>query len=273
MLIGTRPASAQGFGPDPFRPYNSQYDAYTYAQGQFNGEPAYARVGNRNANQFQDFLNNLQAPVRGQAGTPYFRSSVDLSSSAKLRESREYRPNRQADMSFEETQQRLSEKYFAFSAERDPKKRAQLLRDYTVARRQSQRNLAVRRENPERTQGSAPRPDSVARSGGSSGPRAPQPLGDSVMPRAGRMGDDDSTGAARRTPDAPRASASRSMPPPPALPFDRSGTRPSARRPSDVLDRVPRVLDSRPGDSTGTNAARSRRPPPALPGLDTDAPK
>lgn len=26
-------AFAQGFGPDPFRPYNSQYDAYTYPQG------------------------------------------------------------------------------------------------------------------------------------------------------------------------------------------------------------------------------------------------
>ena len=28
--MGTTAVWAQGFGPDPFRPYNSQYDPYVY---------------------------------------------------------------------------------------------------------------------------------------------------------------------------------------------------------------------------------------------------
>ena len=60
---------AQGFGPDPFRPYNPQYDAYTYPMGP--ASPAggqggmVPRMGNAGANQFQGYLDEMAARPGG----------------------------------------------------------------------------------------------------------------------------------------------------------------------------------------------------------------
>jgi hypothetical protein len=173
VVSGPNEAWAQGFGPDPFRPYNRQYDAYTYPMGQMGLDAAMSRMGNRNANQFQDFLNDLQGPTKGGAGTPYYRSAVDPNSfSQRFRDEREYRPNRKTEQSFEEAQQQLSEKYFAYFEERDPKKRARLLKDYTLARRQATRALSTRRVSPDRILDSASQLDSGARPGATVGRRS-----------------------------------------------------------------------------------------------------
>ncbi len=278
VLAGPIPVRAQGFGPDPFRPYNSQYDAYTYPLGQNGADAAMQRMGNRNANQFQDFLNDLQGPTRGAAGTPYFRSAVDPSFSQKFRDDREYRPNRKADPSFEETQQQLSEKYFAFFEEKDPKKRARLVRDYTLARRPATRALSTRRVNPERILDAASRRDSETVSDGTVGRRsADLPLAQYPARRSGARREAPA-GSLLGGSDSARAGGSRtgSVPPPPALPFERSPRSSSRRTPTDVLKRA-RTLDPGSGAPTGGTTAPDARslrrtPAPTLPGLTDDIP-
>ena len=195
-------------------------------------DAALSRMGNRNANQFQEFLNELQGPSRGSAGTPYFRSAVDSSFSQRLRDAREYRPNRASDLSFEETQQQLSEKYFAYFDEKDPKKRARLLKDYSLARRQATRVLSTRRESPDRILGAAGRLDADARSSESLGRRSASPsIGSDPTRRSGARRDAPASSLLGGSGPA-RAGGSRSTPPPPALLFDRS-SRPGARAQSD----------------------------------------
>ena len=62
---GASTVSAQGFGPDPFKPYNSQFDAYTYPTGPGQAAGLNARFGNGGANQFQNYLNELTSGGRG----------------------------------------------------------------------------------------------------------------------------------------------------------------------------------------------------------------
>jgi hypothetical protein len=107
------------------------------------------RSGFVGANQFQQYLNELAGPggARGDRsgiGVPYYRSAVD----ANVR--REYRPNAATDRSFEESQQLVTDKYLAYFSEREPKKRAALLKEYQQARRVATRALGTRRESPSR---------------------------------------------------------------------------------------------------------------------------
>src|SRR6516162_8272652 len=57
-------AEAQGFGPDPFRPYVNQYDPYTYPMGPAGpgaggSGPVLPRSGLFGANQYQRYLDSL----------------------------------------------------------------------------------------------------------------------------------------------------------------------------------------------------------------------
>jgi hypothetical protein len=152
-LSGASAVRAQSFGPDPFQPYNQQFSAYAYPSAPDAGSSisANARYGLRGANRFQDYLNELQGAGRARLerygiGLPYFRSAV----SPSFREETDYYPNRRTARSFQETQQLLTDKYLAYLQERDPKKRAGLLREYTHARRLTARALATRGENASR---------------------------------------------------------------------------------------------------------------------------
>src|SRR5262249_15334205 len=130
FLAGDRVVRAQGFGPDPFRPYNNQYDAYTYPLGPAGPDAAQSaaamRAGLRGANQFQNYLAEIQGLGRtgteryGQ-GLPYFRSVVDPRFDPGQK--RDHRPNSTTAQSFEATQQRLTAKYLAYFEEQDPQKR------------------------------------------------------------------------------------------------------------------------------------------------------
>ena len=76
--FGLSTARAQGFGPDPFRPYNSQYEPYVRPlsdPGLAAGAAASAR-GGRGDNQFQDYLNQLDGADRAVFPTLWNRRPV-----------------------------------------------------------------------------------------------------------------------------------------------------------------------------------------------------
>ena len=79
---------------------------------------------------------------------PYYRSSVDASFDPHG--TREYRPNRKIDESYEQSQDLITRKYLAYFTEKDPKKCAMLLKDYNLTRGKVSRALSARRENPTR---------------------------------------------------------------------------------------------------------------------------
>jgi hypothetical protein len=237
--------------------------------------PRLPRSGLAGANRFQDYLDTLAGPQRtitdrSVIGLPYYRSTVDPAWAAR----REYRPNELADQGFEQTQQRVTDTYLAYFSERDPRRRAALLRDYRQARRDSSRVLGMRRGSP----AGALEPSTRRRS--ATEPMGPAEERDDALPRplpAARGA------AAERAPSsAMRPGSSDSVseptfgpgpgPPPPIPPVSpsRIGDR-SRRSPMDVLRRS-RGLESRtnltPGlrlPATGSRRTEPRSfPPPPL---------
>jgi hypothetical protein len=277
-----------GFGPDPFWPYNAQYTPYIEPIGPASPEagqgfpPVLPRPGLAGANRFQEYLDSVMGTGRGPGtdrsvsgvGMPYYRSTIDPAYEQTYK--RDYRPNLQADRGYDRRQEVVTDLYLAYFAERDPKKRATLLKQYRQVRRSSSSALGTRRESPSRLLQSASRlrselepstPGEGDRAGSSSRPQ----------PRFGAAGRAD-TPAARPDPsaalragsvDPARRSASGSGLglPSPLLPLGtpRLGDRPR-RSPSEILNRA-RALDARsdrvPGSpSSGTNRRRSSSPPP-----------
>jgi len=251
IVVVGQTVSAQGFGPDPFRPYNNQYDAYTYPISPPGADAAQAaaamRSGVRGANQFENYLAEIQGLGRsgteryGQ-GLPYFRSSIDPNFAKSQK--RDYRPNWSTERSFEETQQRLTAKYLAYFEERDPKKRARLLREYQQFRRQTTRSLNAGRVGPPRVSEPADRGDSID-----------QPL---TRERDAESRSTTRSGTARsRSSDLTTPNDRLSPPPPPRRsnrPNPPAGT---SRSPSDVLERAGR-LDGTGGTGRGSATDRSR---------------
>lgn len=153
VLLGFAAASrAQGMGPDPFRPYNAQYDAFVYpvAPGPLDAgfNPGRPVQGVRGANQFENYLNSLQGTgSHSGAGTPYYRANR-----AYDREfNREYRPNKEADARFDTNQEMVTELYFKYLREKDPQKRAEIFREYNRARNRADRDLASPRPGTQRS--------------------------------------------------------------------------------------------------------------------------
>jgi hypothetical protein len=260
VTVARSPAvSAQNMGPDPFRPYNNQYDAFVFPMGPNGADAAMAaammRSGLRGANQFQNYLSEVQGLGRSGAekygqGLPYYRSAIDPAYGRAL--NRDYRPNADAARSFEERQQELTAKYLAYFEERDPKKRAQLLREYQTLRRQTTRALSVRRGRSSELLGSAARNEAGRgdRSSLPEGDRETQPTTRSKMQM--RRPSDPATGASTRS-DAP---------PPPRRSTRSPSSSGSTRSPSEVLDRATRRMESLRGmapDRSRTNSAPDRK--------------
>ena len=99
-----------GYGADPFWPYNNQYAPYTAPMGPADpvaggqsGE-LYSRDGLRGANQFQNYLDDLQGvggpgrnlSDRSNIGMPYYRSAVDPSYMTERMGPRQYQPVRRS---------------------------------------------------------------------------------------------------------------------------------------------------------------------------------
>lgn len=154
-------AAAQGFGPDPYRPYNNQYDSFVYpvAPGplDYGQNQSPVRNGIRGANQFDRYMDSLlnngsgtastRGPAGGRVGTPYYRGA----NRAVEREGANYQLNNGADARFESNQEMLTDLYFKYLRERDPKKRADLFRQYSLARNRADRDLASPRASGSRS--------------------------------------------------------------------------------------------------------------------------
>jgi hypothetical protein len=274
--VSTSTALAQGYGADPFRPYNSQYDAYTYPMGPASpaggGRSSFLpRMGNMGANQFQGYLDELsgagrQGTEKYGIGMPYYRSAVDPTFDTKG--TREYRPNRVADEALEQTNEVITRKYLAYFTEKDPKKRAELLRDYNRTRSRVSRALSGGREGSSRLLDAA-NGTGTERRGSAIRGRDAEDLGQNRdKPRsASRL-----SGRESSTTETGRRAATNSIPPAPALPGLESYRRTITprRSPTEVLDRSRRLgRDVRPTPSTGAPAAAdsgaARQPLPTPP--------
>jgi hypothetical protein len=270
VCLGVAPAclAQSGFGPDPFRPYNSQYDPFVYPVVPGPMDYGYNRGGVngiRGANQFQNYLNSLEganlgtgagssgAGLRGGMGTPYFQANR-----AYDREyNRIYQPNREADAKFDSAQSQVTKLYFEYLREKDPKKRIELFREYSRARRRVQSDLAAPRTTATRAATRAPRRSVTAAEGGEA---------------AGVGGRDGSSPPPALRSRGTRARSGRTDsgtlpdlgPAPP--PFGDSSSRSGSSRavvPSDVLDRARRTDRTRPD-----SRVRSPRPGSTLPAPD-----
>ena len=248
ITLLTPTVKGQGFGPDPFRPYNSQYDPFVYpiAPGPLDYGPNYRPQGGiRGANQFESFLNSLQGGqggargTLGGPGTPYFRANR-----AYDREyGRIYQPNKEADASFQSNQDIVNDLYFKYLRERDPKRRAELFRDYNRARSRADRELNAAGGLSPRTGARSARAGSDARSarttGGSSGgddrnpPSTPQPASSPAR---------SSSASARRA-----AGTQRDEPPSPLSHSNVLDTPSRSQTPSQILDRATRAERMRLG--------------------------
>jgi hypothetical protein len=266
LLLGVLLATAargQGFGPDPFQPYNSQYAPYItpVAPGpmDYGYNNGLAR-GIRGANQFENYLNSLQTSAAGAragnagVGVPHFQANR-----AYDREfDRLYQPNKRADQRFEANQASVNQLYFEYLREKDPKKRAEIFRNYNRARSRADRELA----SPRGVLGAQPGTRSTTRREG----RATSP--------------EETTGAKDRdllatpppaTSDTPRSRArsSRSSvdsllgPPPSPLGGSRASTGSGGSdTPSQVLDRAARPDRPRIGPRPRAPGADLSSPPP-----------
>jgi hypothetical protein len=270
VALGAAPAcmAQSGFGPDPFRPYNSQYDPFVYPVAPGPMDFGYNRGGVngiRGANQFEAYLNSLQsanlgtgagasgAGLRGGIGTPYFQANR-----AYDREyDRIYQPNKQADAKFESDQSKVKSLYFEYLREKDPKKRVELFREYSRARRRAQIDLAAPRATATRAGTRAPRRSVTAADGedgvglrGRNGSSPPPALPSrSTRTRSGRT-------ESATSPDLGGAPS----------PFGDSTSRSGSSRevvPSDVLDRAKRTDRTRPG-----SRVRAPSPGPSMPAPD-----
>ena len=159
-------ASAQGHTPDPYRPYNSVYDPYVYpiyprGDGYFpNQNRLTGRSGPAQANQFQDSSTRMASAATrpsglsrsGGAGTPYYR--------AHRRFDPNNRPNNsEADRLFREKQEERDTRYFEARKkyqeavnERNPQKRARLIKEYAAAKRLAEQDFQ-KAPNPRRPGG------------------------------------------------------------------------------------------------------------------------
>jgi len=247
---------AQGFSADPFQPYNSQYTPYTYPTGPASpeaGGSGAAQSGLRGANQYQNYLNELQGAGRQGnerygIGLPYYRSSVDPNFDPGGK--RQYRPNEHADRQYEQKQEEVTRKYVAYFSEKDPKKRAALLKDINQARGKVSRALAARRDTLPSMFDTAPGLGSESR-----------------RSAAGADSRARSSSTAYGAAGSARRGDSSSIPPPPPIFSSGAGRASSPRRsPSEVLNRSRRLnddLDPIPGAPAGTRST-TRRPPPSV---------
>jgi hypothetical protein len=264
-------AQGGGYGLDPFRPYNSQYDAYTFPMATPDGVgPGGVRMGNRGANEFQGYLDELagssrQGTERYGIGLPYYRSAVDATFDPKGK--REYRPNGRANQTYEQSQEVITQKYLAYFTEQDPKRRAELLKDYNRTRSNVSRAMSGRRGDPTRALEAATANALGDRRSTASGRRADAlPATDDEKPAAPSSGRRSTR--ALPTDANTRAGVGAIPPPPPLTPGVSNRAIGRRRRPSDVLDRARRLnlgdddrLNS--GAPAAPTSGRDRRPPPA----------
>jgi hypothetical protein len=235
---GLGAAHAQGFGPDPFRPYNSQYDQYVYPiRPETGGAAAPARGLARGQTPFERWLNEQEAgsrlaTERYGAGVPHWKVRTDYEQD-KRELARKRRARSEPDLAS------ITQKYLAYFSEENPSKRAILLREYDPstsaddAELLDEDNSAVGRRGRAVTRG-----------------RAGAPAARGTLEKA-----DEERGARR-------------IPPPPALRGAARGSSRSTRRPSDILDRSLRLDDDDADSPRLPSIKRPTRRPSITPAPD-----
>ena len=113
-----------------------------------------ALSGVRGANQFQNYLDRAPG-CRARGRRPFWHRHCPIieqrSIPVSTRKAAENTvPTEERIATFEQTQALITEKYFAYFTEKDPKKRAELLRSFNRARSQVTRALSARGAKSER---------------------------------------------------------------------------------------------------------------------------
>jgi hypothetical protein len=235
--IGLQSARGQGFSPDPFQPFNSQYNQFTYPISPFAGGPGAAGPMGRADNQYQQYLKELDGADRALSqrygiGVQYWKLRSDASLDKRDQLSRGIGRRR------EDAATSISQRYLAYFSEDDPQKRAILMRDFTTRWRPEPRGGAAAADGETGKGDAGRRP--LRGAGGLTG-------------AGGRSGARDSA--------KPGDATSRRGPAPPPPPRTRFPTGPSRaqRNPSDVIERSRRLDDDLP--STRRPTAADRRNP------------
>lgn len=186
------------------------------------------RSGLSRSNQFQDYVNNLDGAgndsgslfgpsTRGRGGiTPYYRAHREFDQAFN----RVYSPNEGADKTYYQDQRARTDKYLEYLREPDPKKRAQLFREYNQQSLQSARDSGSGSSRAALRGGTSER---ASASASSSSPTAPRPSSTNG-------------GNLLRRPSSPPAASNRTRSLLPSSPALAPGSS-SSERPSQILDR------------------------------------
>ena len=149
-----RPAGAQTLlGVDPYRPYNNAYIPFSVPPAptsNYNALEGSRFDGASRANQMGSFYEELYGT--SDPGSSFRRSGPGVPYSAANRQydndfNRIYRPNN-GDTQFYEEQKKRDEDYFRALQERDPRKRAELLRSIERRTLESTRDLGPNARRP-----------------------------------------------------------------------------------------------------------------------------
>lgn len=135
LMLSPGSASAQNLTPDPYQPFTRMY--IPYSRPTFNPERSLSRAMNSSPlattpqddgfGLFGELMSRDKITSRGPLrGMPYFSSSRIPRSSGEGN----YSPNENADREFYKDQKRRFDLYFKAVSETDPKKKADLMREY-----------------------------------------------------------------------------------------------------------------------------------------------
>jgi hypothetical protein len=233
------------------------------------------RTGVLRANQFQNYLNDLEGMDRfsteqhdvlstrsgSRPGAPHYRANRRFEApSPRLAQPNPYED---ADRAYMRDRQARDEKYFEYLRETDPRKKAQLYREYTQENLRAARDLAQPRTNPPRTAPGATAPARPSTTGTGtvpSQPVVPNPAASSSTTPGAYAGNPT---LYRRRPSTPlpgRRTVAPTIPSPAPIPAAGIGSTPppapTTRRltPSEILDQNDRreranpVVPSTPPD-------------------------
>jgi len=230
IIPAVAPRAGAQHTPDPYNivgEYNLGYQDSMYAaypngigfspnQGVLQGQ---SRSGVARANQFQSYLDGLEGRSdtslgRGRGGIePYYRAHRQYDDVFN----RIYSPNEAADKTYYADQEQRTKKYLEYLKESDPKKRAQLYREYNKESLRAARDFGAGSTRAAFRNGTADRSASSGTSVGS-GARRPSSL------------------------LSPSARSRTSATPPAPAPDDSSETPDQVLERAELMDRTPRTV-------------------------------
>ncbi len=236
LCIGAAPmgfpaARAQGYSPDPYKPFNSQFEQYVYPTNPALTGQAGMGPFRRVDNQFQQWLTEQQGAERASRdrygiGVQHWklRSDPALDKLDRL--------TRKNGRRIDDSAAAISRKYLAYFSESDPTKRAVLMREFVP--------LALRDEREDLARGKETETGASAVSGR----------------RSGRRSASDILRDSTKTPDE---KTGRTIPPPPPISrFSGGSPRSTTRKPTDILDRSRSTPDYDRNATPKSSAGRRR---------------